>query len=64
MKLSLDDIMEHEVRLRVMDETYKQRFDELEALITALNTKINRLIRYVVCSLIIPIALHVLINYN
>jgi len=58
MKLSFDEIMEHEIKLRVMDETYNKRFDELESLISSINNKINRLITYVLCSLVIPIALH------
>lgn len=55
---SHDELQEHEIKIQVMDEVFTKRFDDLEHLINGLNSKINRLIRYVFCSLLIPIALH------
>lgn len=48
------EIIEHEIKIRVIDE----RFNDIEDLINKVNNKINRLIQYVICSLIMPIILH------
>lgn len=52
------ELLEHEVKLRVIDERYHERFNDIEQLINKVNDKINRLIQYVICSLIMPIIYH------
>jgi hypothetical protein len=51
-------IMEHEIKIRVMQEANNERFDNLEFSINKMDEKLNRIIWYVMCSIIIPLVFH------
>lgn len=62
MEKDEDLLIDHEVKLRVMKDSYDERLDDLENSINHIDKKLNRIIRYVICSIIIPVLLHNL-NY-
>jgi hypothetical protein len=49
---------DNEVRLRVMSEVYDERFLRLEHSIQSLDEKLNRIIWYIMCSILIPLVFH------
>lgn len=49
---------DHEVKLKVMEQLYDDRFKHLEESIKDIEDKLNKIIGYLICSIVIPIVMH------